>query len=397
MNIKIKFLFLILLLNSTFLSAEDNLISSRIVGGTDSADNAWPWMVYIQAGPYFCGGTLIDENTVLTAAHCVYGISVGTIFATVGEDDLTIDDAVKIGISKTYVHSDYNSTTYTNDIALLRLDSSVTTITPLARLDLTTTENAIAGSEGTTVIGWGSTVPYNADISVVADYPDFLYDALLNLQTNNNCSASLANYDSSTMLCASQINTDACQGDSGGPLVYDDAGTDKQIGIVSWGYGCADARYPGVYTRLAVYDDWINNFSIGITIDNELNFTETQVDETNTATLLVSNNSSSEAQVTFLLNGSSDFSINEQSCNTIAANTTCSVTISYSPNDESASETILTISSDLIASTDVKTTIAGTPYVTEDVSSESNSSSGGGSLLFVFSIPLLFLRRFIRR
>ena len=240
----------------------------------------------------------------------------------------------------------------------------------------------------------GSTVGYAPGDVVAPNYATVLREATLPLQTDNQCNANLGNsYISSSMLCAAPQGggIDACQGDSGGPLMYNDGGSWKQIGIVSWGAGCATAGQPGVYTRIASFDDWIENFINGISIDKQLTFTTTKVNESATQTLTVSNNAATEAQLTFTVTGSSDFSLDTQTCNTIAANTSCAISVVYSPSTTLTTQVQLTIESDLIDSSAVTTTVSGIPYT------QSSSSSGGGSLLFIFSIPLLVLRRYFTK
>ena len=426
MNIHIKTLIGAILLNSTLASAEENQISTRVVGGDYvSSASVYPWMVYVQAGDYLCGGTLINEDTVLTAAHCVDGVSASSIFVTVGEYDLTIDtDGEERDITQVYVHNDYDDSTFQNDIALLRLKQNVETDT-LARLTLAQTETAVENGSGsgsdTKVIGWGTTeayAPTDYD-SVEHEISNTLLEATVPLRTDAVCTASYennkTNYDSSTMLCAGfdEGGTDTCQGDSGGPLLYNDNGDWKQVGIVSWGYGCANANSPGVYTRLAVYDDWINNFINGITVDSELDFTDITIDESGIQTLEVSNNSATDITLTFSLEGSSEFSINEDSCVVIAGGT-CSIDITYSPTTATkitkattTSTAVLTIKGGL---SDIIITLTGTSRDTEDEATEiesesesesesTSSSSGGGgsSLLFIFAIPVFLLRRFFTK
>ena len=414
MNIHIKTLIGAILLNSTLASAEESQVLTRVVNGTPVSNaEVYPWMVYVQSGNYLCGGTLISEDTVLTAAHCVDGVSASSIFVTVGEYDLTIDtDGEERDITQVYVHNDYDDSTFQNDIALLRLKQNVETDN-LARLTLTQTETVIENESNTKVIGWGTTeayAPTDYD-SVEHEISNTLLEATVPLRTDAVCTTSYEDhatkYDSSTMLCAGfdEGGTDACHGDSGGPLLYNDNGDWKQVGIVSWGYGCANANSPGVYTRLAVYDDWINNFINGITVDSELDFTDITIDESSIQTLEVSNNSATDITLTFSLEGSSEFSINEDSCVAIAGGT-CSIDITYSPTTATkitkattTSTAVLTIKGGL---SDIIITLTGTSRDTEDeateIESESTSSGGGGgSLLFIFALPVFLLRRFFTK
>ncbi|WP_022941609.1 trypsin-like serine protease [Psychromonas hadalis] len=405
---KSKILIPLLLLNSTFAIATNNTISMRVVGGQESSDGSWPWIVSVSAGGYACGGTLIDNKTVLTAAHCLFDdgkqIPSHQMSVVVGEYDLESQPATpRITVTRAYIHSDYNTNDSTSgdDIALLRLSQAVNSITPLPALDLSTTVEVISFGDDVTVIGWGSTVAYAPSETVSPRFPTILREVSLPLQTNDQCAVNLGdNYDPKTMLCAAPAEggKDACQGDSGGPLVYND-GTWKQIGIVSWGAGCASAGNPGVYTRLAVYKNWINTFLTGIIADEQVTFKQVLIDMPQTKTLSISNNAQIEAQLLFSLTGSGTFSFDREICATIASETTCSLEITYSPVEASITQATLSIESNLpnsITTTTLLTGSARDPNSTEAPPSivPSSSGGGGGTLLFLLSIPLLLMRRY---
>jgi len=277
MSHPIKLLLVPLLLIHSVVVADENNVTTRVVGGEDSLEGDWPWMVTVYAGNYLCGGSLIAQNTVLTAAHCLYdsndnAISANDVVVIIGEFNRTSIslDSVRY-IASTYIHYGYDPdpSVSSNDIALLELSSDYTESAPLDRLDLATTVTAIADKSDATVLGWGSTVGYAYGESVTPSYPSILQQATLPLRTNSQCKASYGNiYSSSTMLCAGEDEggTDSCQGDSGGPLIYNNGGNWEQIGIVSFGSGCANAGYPGVYVRLAYYNDWIEDYFNGIIV-----------------------------------------------------------------------------------------------------------------------------------
>lgn len=393
----IKTIFIGLLFTSLYVSA-NNDITTRVVGGQPSIEGDWPWIVNIHAGGYVCGGTLIDERTVLTAAHCLFDgntqVSPGQISVAIGEYNLASNPSTpRVTVIKTHIHPNYNffEDASGNDIALLRLATEKSNSPPLFRLSLAKTITAIATQNSVTVLGWGSTVAYAPAEVVEAVYPSLLNEAQLPLQTDAQCLLNLgASYDPSTMLCAAPQDggIDACQGDSGGPLIIYSAGSWQQIGIVSWGAGCAAPAKPGVYTRLAVYDDWIDDFVNGISIDNSLAFSQIAVNESSTQILSISNNADIAAQLTISLTGSAYFSFDVSACNVIEANSTCPLSITYSPLDELSHQATISIDSDLTYSTTLTGALSGNKSITL------NNSGGGGSLLFLFSIPLLLLRRF---
>lgn len=366
-----------LLLQSPLLLAENETISTRIVGGQQSTEGQWPWIVSVSAGGYACGGTLINSNTVLTAAHCLFdenknAISINDITVAVGEYDKTSQPATpRITILKKDIHGSYNpdDNGSGNDIALLHLTTPVTGVTPIDLLDVNSANNAVNQESDVTTIGWGSTVGYAPSEQKEPEYPSILREVELPLQTDAMCSSNLgSSYDANTMICAGlpQGGTDACQGDSGGPLVYNDAGTWKQIGVVSWGAGCASAGNPGVYTRLANYADWIANLTNTLAIDNQLTFPYLAINNSATEQLLVTNNASEEAQLTFSLSGSDQFSYAQDTCTVIAPDTSCSLAITYNATTNDTSQATLSIDSNL-ADVDTLTTIfTGTPLTDID-------------------------------
>jgi len=390
----------LMLLNSSFTFADDTQFSTRVVGGSDSASGAWPWIVYVQAGGYLCGGSLIDDDTVMTAAHCVHDgddpIAANRITVTIGEYDTTDSSPSTTAISDVYIHEDYNPETdvSSNDIALLRL-STVSAITPVDRASTSTTTTAVSARSTVTLLGWGSTVARASDEVSTNTLATTLQEATLPLQTDSQCSSSYGStYVSSTMLCAGADagGIDSCQGDSGGPLLIGS----EQLGIVSFGSGCAQAGFPGVYVRVATYDSWIENFLNGITFANSLEYAFSSVDSDQTLNLTLNNNSDDEAHLNFTLTGDSAFSFNSSNCATITANSSCTLAVTYSPSSSSTrstdGEATLSISSDLSNATTITTTFS----ISSLFSTSSSGSSGGGSLFFMLlSLPLLLLRRLI--
>lgn len=219
----------------------------EIVGGTLAESGAYPWMVHLSRG---CGGALIAPRVVLTAAHCVPGTGYdSSITVTAGASDLHSPDAVRVKSRYVRRAPAFREATKGDDWALIRLAEE---------LDLPTLRVTADGAfdRGTfTVLGWGATregspsqqrhlrevaVPYVSDRACAKAYRDAGYG-----------------FVNKEMLCAGDTRkggVDACQGDSGGPLVRrDNAGGWVQVGIVSWGHGCARRAYPGVYTQVSTF------------------------------------------------------------------------------------------------------------------------------------------------
>ena len=210
---------------------------------------------------HFCGGSLIAKDVVLTAAHC----QGGTYSVVIGRHDLDTNSGEEIQVSREVPHPDYDTRTTNNDFNLVFLERPTSQNVELVKLN--SNANTPGVGDPVTVMGWGDTDAAD-DIQRLSDV---LMDVEVNVISNSDCDASggwLGGwYDSyegqitSSMMCAADRNQDACQGDSGGPLVVrgnDSNGADDvQVGVVSWGIGCASQDFPGVYSRVSVAYDWI--------------------------------------------------------------------------------------------------------------------------------------------
>ncbi|MEM9601456.1 MAG: serine protease [Pseudomonadota bacterium] len=248
-------------------------VSSRIVGGTPVAEGTYPWMagVYFRAGSTTlfrpaCGATLIADRWVLSAAHC--------FFDSAGAPELATNVAVELGVtdqttgvqtpvffgivSRIIVHPDYDADSSLNDIALLELPQAV----PLAPMALPGDFEAVARVGETAVVaGWGRT-------SEGGDTSPQLLQVGVPVVSNTQCGDTYANMNGPAMVCAGGLPSggfDACQGDSGGPLFVARGGQLVQVGVVSFGIGCARPGVPGVYTRVSNYRSWIDSIVAGTT------------------------------------------------------------------------------------------------------------------------------------
>lgn len=235
--------------------------SPRIINGSvvSEANDIWRATVYVEVhapngNAYGCGGTLIDSQWIMTAAHCVtidlYDPATLDVYIGYGDYDIYSVDVVNV--SEVIVHPAYNPLTQDSDIALLKLQSPITSVTPMV-IDRDSTLDAGTCSM---VAGWGDT---SADPDTSAPSTD-LMEVGLPLLSHETCSNTLPNI-SDNMVCAGYLygGYDSCFGDSGGPLVEEVGGEIRQIGIVSFGYGCALAGLPGVYTKVQNYTDWIDS------------------------------------------------------------------------------------------------------------------------------------------
>jgi len=216
-----------------------NSNSPTVVGGTRAAQGEFPWMVRLSMG---CGGALYTQQIVLTAAHCVGATGPTTsITATLGVVDL--QDPSRIQVRSTYVLRAPGYNGNGRDWALIKLASPVS----LPTLPIATTT---AYNNGTfTVAGWGAASEGGAQ-------QRFLLKANVPFVSDASCQQSYPSLIPSQEICAGlpQGGVDTCQGDSGGPMFRRDASNNWiQVGITSWGSGCARPNFPGVYTEVSTF------------------------------------------------------------------------------------------------------------------------------------------------
>jgi len=255
----------------------------RIVGGYDVTDpSKYPWVAALVDSSkediyqgQFCGGTLITPEWVVTAAHCVCDspdavIEPDALDVVLGTVDLTAtpDTYERVKVARIIVNPDYNPDLTDNDVALLKLKDpsaqppieflATAESEPSILLDDPSASTATSSSEDqimATVIGWGDTEAQRSS------YPTQLQEVDIPLVSTQECSALFEDGEiTDNMFCAGFVEggKDSCFGDSGGPLVipYSEGGYNL-IGIVSWGYGCAQPDTYGVYTRVSKMREWI--------------------------------------------------------------------------------------------------------------------------------------------
>ena len=261
------FIVLLLLLTTYTLGlTEKNHERNLIVGGTVTPEERYKYTVALHDGiSSYCGGSLISKSVVLTAAHCVaFDMNFTVIIGRHNITNAVIGDDVTVAEKVLYPTYDLKKSDE-NDIALVFLARPTTADVDIVHLN-TNDDIPIAGSD-VTYLGWGE-MDSN---SSTTNTSDVLREVQTTVITNEQCESaegivvdlnittSYKGLITDAMLCTFAIGKDSCQKDSGGPLILrgNDASEDIQVGIASWGVGCASNTFPGVTTRISHLYEWI--------------------------------------------------------------------------------------------------------------------------------------------
>jgi len=248
-----NYLFLIssLILNLIILvAAEDEvIIEDRIVGGLTAKRGRYPYMVgMLDGNNHYCGATLIAPTWAISAAHCGgYGTHV-----MIGRSDLNnpMENFERIEIDYEVLHPNYSRNSNKHDVMVVKLKVA-SKATPIKFDD--GSQRLMHGVDVTTM-GWGTTCYGGPQSSK-------LLEVTVDVVGNGICNNQYSGQISADMMCAARAGKDACQGDSGGPLIMkgNSPENDTLVGVVSWGNGCAQAGYAGVYSRLSTHNSWVSN------------------------------------------------------------------------------------------------------------------------------------------
>ena len=249
--------------------------ASRVVNGVEAGVNSWPFIVRLDIGNGLCGGTIVSDRHVLTAAHCCEGAQPSSTTMIFGDHDQTTMDSTEFSMqaAEIFIHESYEGTCprcATNfDVCLIKTFSSIFTQGASVGCGSNCVAAACLPDQAAThgdacwTAGWGTTSS-NGQVS------DKLLSQGVNIMSDQYCAANSHDdiqLSGSDELCAglpdadgnglTDAGADACQGDSGGPLVCNVNGKATINGIVSWGVGCAFEGYPGIYGEVFDYKTWI--------------------------------------------------------------------------------------------------------------------------------------------
>uniref|UniRef100_A0A663N6Y9 Enteropeptidase n=1 Tax=Athene cunicularia TaxID=194338 RepID=A0A663N6Y9_ATHCN len=254
---KSKFYFFYILACGKHLVTQNN--GTRIAGGSDAKREAWPWIVslHFNSRPV-CGASLVSDEWLVTAAHCVYGRQLKpsqwkAVLGLYDQSDMTQPSIVIRNIDQIIINPHYMKRTKDSDIAVMHLQYKVQYTVYIQPICLPEKNQQFLPGINCSIAGWGK-IMHEGPTS------DILQEAEVPLISNEKCQQWMPEYSiTENMICAGYDigEVDSCKGDSGGPLTSEDGNKWFLVGVTSFGYKCALPKRPGVYARVTMFVDWI--------------------------------------------------------------------------------------------------------------------------------------------
>ncbi|CAH1375366.1 unnamed protein product [Tenebrio molitor] len=258
----VKFLFLLFpfLFCEMNERANENSPEERIVGGDEVPITSAPFVVSVRLSDrHKCGGSIGSNRTIITAAHCTDGLEASSLSVMVGSSDINSTEQI-IPVEKFIQHSHFNRDNYENDVSILRLKSQLTFDSEIQSIKLSSV-NFPPGTEAQ-IYGWG--IVKEGDIT----FSPYLKGGTVKIVDRFSCQKAYETKNmrlTREMMCAGieEGGVDTCPGDSGGPLVVNNS----LVGITSFGFGCGDPKFPGVYVNAKVLSNFIRPTIIRLQAD----------------------------------------------------------------------------------------------------------------------------------
>ncbi|XP_037942758.1 chymotrypsin-2-like [Teleopsis dalmanni] len=203
---------------------------------------------------HFCGGSILSPNRILTAAHCVNGQDAKRISVLAGIRDLTDEGGQRSQVLSYEMHENYEELV-TSDIAILTIDPPLQLDgEKVDKIDVTGNDR-VGGGQPVTITGWGALWYFGPGI--FNRLPTRMQKLEYKTITNDNCKLIMSQLTDTEICALERVGKGACRGDSGGPLVMQNGESLKQVGVVSYGTAICATNSPDVYTRVSMFDDWI--------------------------------------------------------------------------------------------------------------------------------------------
>ncbi|XP_036429191.1 serine protease 28 isoform X1 [Colossoma macropomum] len=242
-------------------------LNTRVVGGADAPVGNWPWQVSIHySGRHICGGTLIHQDWVLTAAHCILSTDTSkwTLYLGRQHQSGSNPNEVSWSIQAIIIHPNYNNTLYDNDVTLMRLSVSVTLTDYIRPICLAANSSTFYNATSCWATGWG-----NIGKGVSLPAPQTLQEVEIPVMGSRQCTCVYKPVEDTVitaqMVCAGTNGKGICQGDSGGPLQCKQGSVWVQAGITSFGVPCA-VGFPEVFARVSEFQTWITQNTAGSSV-----------------------------------------------------------------------------------------------------------------------------------